>query len=128
MKYIISESQYKRFNEQYDIESNIIGEPTEEVILVANFLLKYDIVEPGRMLIDDQSIQIFGFEGQEFPFFDDDFLIFIIYPDKGDVWINVEWRIDDDIDPEQLHPVLDYIRELASNYSIFYWAINGEPI
>ena len=68
MKYIISESQYKRFNENVDIESNIIGEPTEEVLTVADFLNRYDIVEPGRMLIEDQAIQIFGFEEKEFSF------------------------------------------------------------
>ena len=80
MKYIISESQYNRFNENIDIESNIIGQPTEEVLTVADFLNRYDIVEPGKMLIEDQAIQIFGFEGKKFPFFDDEFLIFIIYP------------------------------------------------
>ncbi len=103
MKYIISESQYKRFNENVDIESNIIGEPTDEVLTVADFLNRYDIVEPGRMLIEDQAIQIFGFEGKDFQFFNDEFLIFIVYPSKGDIWINVEWVEDDTIDPEQLN-------------------------
>ena len=128
MKYIISESQYKRFNENIDIESNIIGQPTEEVLTVADFLNRYDIVEPGRMLIEDQAIQVFGFEGKDFKFFDDEFLIFIVYPSKGDIWINVEWAEDDTIDPEQLSEVLDYVKELSGNYSIFYWAIEGEPI
>ena len=77
MKYIISESQYKRFNENVDIESNIIGEPTEEVLTVADFLNRYDIVEPGRMLIEDQAIQVFGFEGKDFKFFDDVFRVSI---------------------------------------------------
>jgi hypothetical protein len=128
MKYIISESQYKRFNENIDIETNIIGQPSDEVLIVADFLNRYDIVEPGKMLIEDQAIQIFGFEGKEFQFFDDEFLIFIIYPNKGDIWINVEWAEDDTIDPEQLNEVLNYVKELSGNYSMFYWAIEGEPI
>ena len=82
MKYIISESQYKRFNENIDIETNIIGQPSDEVLIVADFLNRYDIVEPGKMLIEDQAIQIFGFEGKEFQFFDDEWRSILLKLDQ----------------------------------------------
>jgi len=130
MKYIISESQYDKLKEQFDFEenNNVVGNPSEEVLIVADFLNRYDIVEPGDMLIKDNSIEIFGFENNNPNFFLDDMISLNIYPSKGDIWINVEWGEDVVESSEDFNEMIQYIKELASNYSMFYWAIGGEPI
>ena len=43
------------------------------------------------------------------------------------VAINAEGE-SDDLENEELNQVYDYIKNLSEKYSIFYWAIDGEPV
>ena len=60
MKLIITESQYRTINEQFNSknENNIVGDPSENTLMFADFLLKQDIIEIGRMLILGDEIEV----------------------------------------------------------------------
>jgi hypothetical protein len=52
-----------------------------------------------------------------------------VYPSQGDIWINVETSDnEDEEDMEMKSQVFEYIKHLAEKYSIFHWALDGEPI
>jgi hypothetical protein len=129
-KYIIKESQFKRIKEQFDESNNFItGDPEQETLLVTDFLLRYNIVDPENINVFDNTIEIYGFEGIDFPYFQNNMIKLEIYPSKGDIWINVDTDDnDDDFDMKQREEVHNFIRELNDKYSIFHWAFNGEPI
>jgi len=129
MKYIISESQYKLIREEFNFDEDnpFMEEPSKEVLLVVDFLDRFNLVEPGRILVHRDSIDIFGFEGEYLPYFDDNQLTLTVYPSKGDIWINVE-NESDGLESDDLNQVHDYIKNLSEKYSIFYWAIDGEPV
>jgi hypothetical protein len=129
MKYIISESQYKLIREEFNFDEDnpFMEEPSKEVLLVVDFLDRFNLVEPGRILVHRDSIDIFGFEDEYLPYFDDNQLTLTVYPSKGDIWINVE-NESDGSESDDLNQVHDYIKNLSEKYSIFYWAIDGEPV
>jgi len=129
-KYIISESQYNRLKEQLDDNDNFIeGDPNEETLLITDFLLRYDIVDPSNINVFDDSIEIYGFENVELPYFNNNMIKLNVYPSKGDIWINVETSDnEDEEDIEMKSQVFEYIKHLSEKYSIFHWALDGEPI
>jgi hypothetical protein len=129
-KYIISESQYTRLKEQLDDNDNFIeGDPNEETLLITDFLLRYDIVDPSNINVFDDSIEIYGFENVELPYFNNNMIKLNVYPSQGDIWINVETSDnEDEEDMEMKSQVFEYIKHLAEKYSIFHWALDGEPI
>jgi hypothetical protein len=129
-KYIISESQYNRLKEQLDDNDNFIeGDPNEETLLITDFLLRYDIVDPSNINVFDDSIEIYGFENVELPYFNNNMIKLNVYPSQGDIWINVETSDnEDEEDMEMKSQVFEYIKHLAEKYSIFHWALDGEPI
>ena len=129
-KYIISESQYTRLKEQLDDNDNFIeGDPNEETLLITDFLLRYDIVDPSNINVFDDSIEIYGFENVELPYFNNNMIKLNVYPSQGDIWINVESSDnEDEEDMEMKSQVFEYIKHLAEKYSIFHWALDGEPI
>lgn len=129
-KYIITESQYNRLKEQVDERDNFIsGDPNEETLLVTDFLLRYDIVDPGNINVFDNTIEIYGFEGIDFPYFQTNMIKLEIFPSKGNIWINVETDDnEDEFDVKQRIEVYNFLRELSEKYSIFHWAIEGDPI
>lgn len=129
-KYIITESQLNRLNEKFDEKDTFIsGDPNEETLLVTDFLLKYDIVDPNNINVFNDTIEIYGFEGIEFPYFENNMIKLEIFPSKGDIWINVETDDnDDEFDIKQRLEVYNFIRELNDKYSIFHWALEGDPI
>ncbi len=129
-KYIISESQYTRLKEQLDDNDNFIeGDPNEETLLITDFLLRYDIVDPSNINVFDDSIEIYGFENVELPYFNNNMIKLNVYPSQGDIWINVESSDnEDEEDIEMKSQVFEYIKHLAEKYSIFHWALDGEPI
>ena len=129
MKYIISESQYKLIREEFNFDEDnpFMEEQSKEVLLVVDFLDRFNLVEPGRILVHRDSIDIFGFEDEYLPYFDDNQLTLTVYPSKGDIWINVE-NESDGSESDDLNQVHDYIKNLSEKYSIFYWAIDGEPV
>ena len=129
MKYIISESQYKLIREEFNFDEDnpFMEEPSKEVLLVVDFLDRFNLVEPGRILVHRDSIDIFGFEDEYLPYFDDNQLTLTVYPSKGDIWINVE-NESDGSESDDLNQVHDYIKNLSEKYSIYNWAIDGEPV
>ena len=129
-KYIISESQYNRLKEQLDDNDNFIeGDPNEETLLITDFLLRYDIVDPSNINVFDDSIEIYGFENVELPYFNNNMIKLNVYPSQGDIWINVETSDnEDEEDMEMKSQVFEYIKHLAEKYSIFHWSLDGEPI
>ena len=61
-KYIISESQFNRLQEQFNEDDNfIVGNPNEETLLITDFLVKYDIVDPSNMNVFDDYIEVYNF-------------------------------------------------------------------
>ena len=129
-KYIISESQLNRLREQFDEKDTFItGDPNEETLLVTDFLLKYDIVDPNNINVFNDTIEIYGFEGINFPYFQNNLIKLQIFPSQGNIWINVETDDnEDEFDIKQRIEVYNFIRELNDNYSIFNWALEGDPI
>lgn len=129
-KYIISESQLNRLREQFDEKDTFItGDPNEETLLVTDFLLKYDIVDPNNINVFNDTIEIYGFEGINFPYFQNNLIKLQIFPSQGNIWINVETDDnEDEFDIKQRIEVYNFIRELNDKYSIFNWALEGDPI
>lgn len=129
-KYIITESQLSRIEEQFDMKDSFItGEPNEETLLVTDFLLKYNVVDSDNLNVFDDNIEIYGFQGIDFPYFQNNMIKLEIFPSEGNIWINVETDDnDDDFDLKQRTEVYNFIRELNDKYSIFNWAFEGDPL
>lgn len=129
-KYIITESQLSRIKEQFDMKDSFItGEPNEETLLVTDFLLKYNVVDSDNLNVFDDNIEIYGFQGIDFPYFQNNMIKLEIFPSKGNIWINVVTDDnDDDFDLKQRTEVYNFIRELNDKYSIFNWAFEGDPL
>lgn len=129
-KYIITESQLSRIKEQFGMKDSFItGEPNEETLLVTDFLLKYNVVDSDNLNVFDDNIEIYGFQGIDFPYFQNNMIKLEIFPSKGNIWINVETDDnDDDFDLKQRTKVYNFIRELNDKYSIFNWAFKGDPL
>ena len=129
-KYIISESQFNRLQEQFNEDDNfIVGNPNEETLLITDFLVKYDIVDPSNMNVFDDYIEVYNFEGVDLPYFQDNLVKLNVYPSNGDIWINVETSDnEDENDVDMREEMFDYIRNLSQQYAIFHWALDGEPI
>ena len=126
MKYIISESQHQRLQEFYneEEENNIMGDPSKDTLLVADFLLRYDLVDPRRMLIMDDEIQIYGFEGHEFPYFNDNHVSFHVSNNRGNIDIEIEFPRYEDEELEGLDEIIHYLNQIAENFSIFNWIMD----
>ena len=126
MKYIISESQHKRLREFYndEEENNVLGNPSDDTLMVADFFLRYDLVDPRSLLITDDEIQVFGFEGQKFPYFNDNYVSFYVSNNRANIDIEVEFPRYENEELEGLDEVIHYINQIAENYSIFNWIID----
>lgn len=126
MKYIISESQHKRLQEFYneEEENNILGNPSDDTLMVADFLLRYGLVDPRSLLVMDDEIQVFGFEGQELPYFNDNYVSFHVSNNRGNIDIEVEFPRYENEELEGLDEVIHYINQIAENYSIFNWIMD----
>lgn len=129
-KYIITESQLSRIEEQFDMKDSFItGDPNEETLLVTDFLLKYNVVDSDNLNVFDDNIEIYGFQGIDFPYFQNNMIKLEIFASEGNIWINVETDDnDDDFDLKQRTEVYNFIRELNDKYSIFNWAFEGDPL
>ena len=98
-------------------------------MLVTDFLLKYDIVDPNNINVFNDTIEIYGFEGINFPYFQNNLIKLQIFPSQGNIWINVETDDnEDEFDIKQRIEVYNFIREFNDKYSIFNWALEGDPI
>jgi len=132
MKYIITESQYKKVYEQFDFEDdgNIVGNPSENTLMIADFLLTQNLVDIGRMLILDDKIEIYGFEGMPFNYFDNNKISFDVHTRGDDVHINVQGDEEDNYqeDAKDRFEVFNYIIELAENFQFVNWYIEGTRI
>jgi hypothetical protein len=108
MKYIISESQHRRLQEYYDYdeENNIMGNPSEQTLMVADFLIRYDIVDPRSILIFDDEIQIFRFEGMDFKYFGDNYVALHVSSNRGNIDIDIEFPRYEDEELEGIDQVI----------------------
>lgn len=132
MKYILTESQYARLKEDifssHD-ENNIVGNPSENTLMIADFLLRQNIVEVDRMLVLDNEIEIFGFIDKPFDYFLDNSLGFDVHTIDGDVHVNVQGKDnDDETDEVPRNEVYSYVREMANEYPFINWYIEGQRI
>lgn len=128
MKLIITESQYRTIEEQFNFadENNIVGDPSENTLMFADFLLKQDIVEIGRMLVLVDEIEVFGFLNRKFEYFLDNSVIFNVLTINGDVHVNVTGNDDDEEGDDKMRDeVFVYIQELASQYPFVNWYLEG---
>lgn len=131
MKYIISETQYRRLNEQFvpADENNIIGDPSPNTLMFADFLLNQNLVEIGRMLISDDEIEIFGFEDQPFEYFNDNSLSFDVHTINNDLHVNAQGNDNDDEDDAPMrNEVYRYIANIAENFPFVTWYIEGTQL
>lgn len=131
MKLIITESQYKKLHEQYNSEdeNNIIGNPSENTLMIADFLLKQNLVDPRRMLISDDEIEIFGFEQGPFDYFNDNSMSMEVHTLNDDVYVNIQGNDnDDETDDEPRTQVYHYLAEVLSNFPFVNWYIEGQRI
>ena len=132
MKYVITESQYKKLSEQFDFEEedNIVGNPSENTLMIADFLLTQNLVDIRRMLILDDVIEIYGFENGPMEYFQNKKIKFNVRTRNGDVHINVEGDEEDNYeeDAKDRFEVFNYIMELAENYQFVNWYIEGTRI
>lgn len=128
MKYLITESQFKKLQEFFnpEDENNIVGNPSENTLMIADFLLKQNIVEIQRMLILDDEIEIYGFLNHPLDYFTDNSVGFNVHTIDGDVHVNVVGKDDDNEGDDELRDqVYLYIRELAEQYPFINWYIEG---
>jgi hypothetical protein len=131
MKYIITESQYIKLKEDIfnsDDENNIIGDPSELTLMLADFLLRQDLVDIGRMLITDDEIEIFGFGEPILEYFMDNSISFQVIGAERDIHVNVV--ANDDIEGEypEREEAFNFIRNLAEDFSFVNWYIEGDRI
>lgn len=128
MKYLVTESQFKKLQEFFnpEDENNIVGNPSENTLMIADFLLKQNIVEIQRMLILDDEIEIYGFLNHPLDYFTDNSVGFNVHTIDGDVHVNVVGKDDDNEGDDELRDqVYLYIRELAEQYPFINWYIEG---
>jgi len=127
MKYIISETQHRRLQEyfDYDEENNVMGNPSESTLMVADFLLRYDIVNPSSMLIFDDEIQIFRFEGQDFQYFGENYVALHVSSNRGNIDIDIEFPRYEGEELEGIDEIIDYLTSLSERYSIFNWNLES---
>lgn len=128
MKYLVTESQFKKLQEFFnpEDENNIVGDPSENTLMIADFLLKQNIVEIQRMLILDDEIEIYGFLNHPLDYFSDNSVGFNVHTIDGDVHVNVVGKDDDNEGDDELRDqVYLYIRELAEQYPFINWYIEG---
>jgi hypothetical protein len=132
MKYLITESQYKKLSEQFDFEEedNIVGNPSENTLMIVDFLLTQNLVDIGRMLILNDVIEIYGFENGPMEYFQDNKITFDVQTRGNDVHINVEGDKEDNYqeDAKDRFEVFNYIMELAENFPFVNWYIEGTRI
>jgi hypothetical protein len=131
MKYIITESQYIKLKEDIfnsDDENNIIGNPSELTLMLADFLLRQDLVDIRRMLISDDEIEIFGFGEPILEYFMNNSISFQVIGAERDVHVNVV--ANDDIEGEypEREEAFNLIRNLAEDFSFVNWYIEGDRI
>lgn len=94
--------------------------------MIADFLLKQNIVEIQRMLILDDEIEIYGFLNHPLDYFTDNSVGFNVHTIDGDVHVNVVGKDDDNEGDDELRDqVYLYIRELAEQYPFINWYIEG---
>lgn len=131
MKYIISESQLARLKEDIfnvEDERNIMGNPSENTLMLADFLIRQELVDIRRMLIDNDEIEIFGFEEPFLEYFMDNSLSFHVYGAPNDIHVNVVANDNDEEDSPERDQMFNFIRQLAENFSFVNWYIEGERI
>lgn len=128
MKLIITESQYRTIHEQFNSadENNIVGDPSENTLMFADFLLKQDIVEIGRMLVLGDEIEVYGFENKPLDYFLDNSITFNVHTIDGDIHVNVTGNDnDEERDDEMRDEVFLYIQELSNQYPFVNWYFEG---
>ncbi len=131
MKYLVTESQFKKLQEFFnpEDENNIVGNPSENTLMIADFLLKQNIVEIQRMLILDDEIEIYGFLNHPLDYFSDNSVGFNVHTIDGDVHVNVVGKDDDNEGDDELRDqVYLYVQELAKQYPFINWYIEGARI
>lgn len=131
MKYIISESQLSRLKEDIfnvEDERNIMGNPSENTLMLADFLLRQGLVDINRMLIDNDEIEIFGFQEPLLEFFMDNSMSFHVFGADGDVHVNVVANDNDEDESPARDEAYNFIKQLAENFSFVNWYIDGERI
>lgn len=128
MKLIITESQFRTIHEQFNSadENNIVGDPSENTLMFADFLLRQNIVEIGRMLVLGDEIEVYGFEEKPFEYFLDNSMTFNVHTIDGDVHVNVTGNDnDEERDDEMKDEVYLYIKELSNQYPFVNWYFEG---
>jgi hypothetical protein len=132
MKYIITESQYRKLHEVFNFEDegNIEGNPSDNTLMIADFLLRQDLVDIGNMLILDDVIEIYKFKNTNFDYFNDNAITFFVQTLDGDIHINVEGDKEDDYegDATDRFEVFNYVMDLAENFPFVTWYIEGTRI
>lgn len=131
MKYIISESQHKRLKEEIynsDKEDNIFGDPTEDTIMVADFLVRQGIVDIERILINNNDIEIFGFEEPIMEYFMDNSITMQVYGINNDIKINVTANDYEDDDYSLRDEVFSFIAKIAEKFPFVKWYIEGDEL
>lgn len=128
MKLIITESQYTTIHEQFNSadENNIVGDPSENTLMFADFLLKQDIVEIGGMLVLGDEIEVYGFENKPLDYFLDNSITFNVHTIDGDIHVNVTGNDnDEESDDEMRDEVFLHIQELSNQYPFVNWYFEG---
>lgn len=131
MKYIISESQLSRLKEDIfnvEDERNIMGNPSDNTLMLADFLLRQGLVDINRMIIDNDEIEIFGFQEPLLEFFMDNSMSFHVFGADGDVHVNVVANDNDEDESPARDEAYNLIKQLAENFSFVNWYIDGERI
>ena len=131
MKYIISESQYSRIKEEIfntEDENNIMGNPSENTLVLAYFLVRQGLVDIGRMLIDNDEIELFGFNEPILEYFFDNSLSFNVFGTDTDIHVNVVANDDNQDEYPARDKAFDFVKQLAENFPFVNWYIEGERI
>lgn len=131
MKYIISESQYSRIKEEIfntEDENNIMGNPSENTLVLADFLVRQGLVDIGRMLIDNDEIELFGFNEPILEYFLDNSMSFNVFGTDTDIHVNVVANDDNQDEYPARDEAFDFVKQLAENFPFVNWYIEGERI
>ena len=131
MKYIISESQYSRIKEEIfntEDENNIMGNPSENTLVLADFLVRQGLVDIGRMLIDNDEIELFGFNEPILEYFLDNSMSFNVFGTDTDIHVNVVANDDNQDEYPARDKAFDFVKQLAENFPFVNWYIEGERI
>ena len=131
MKYIISESQYSRIKEDIfntEDENNIMGNPSENTLVLADFLVRQGLVDIGRMLIDNDEIELFGFNEPILEYFLDNSMSFNVFGTDTDIHVNVVANDDNQDEYPARDEAFDFVKQLAENFPFVNWYIEGDRI